>query len=147
MSEFFSNPGEQFRTVYTPDVGKDGQIDLVPTGKEDIQQYIDSFKDSCDVNLMVQRFVAGDETALRNGNPVFMDLLGAPKTLAEAYSLNFRAQAAFDNLPAEIKNKFGNNFYQFLYDAGSPEWFEALKTDPVPGSIVKDTKEVSADAE
>lgn len=121
----------------------DGQIDLVQTGVEDLQQYIDSFKDSCDISLMVQRYIAGDETALRNGNPVFMDLLGAPKNLAEAYQLNFRAEAAFNNLPVDVREKFGNNFYKFLAGAGSKEWFDSLKIDPVLGPI---EKEVSGDA-
>lgn len=139
--KFVSNPGDRYRPVYTPEIKSDGLIELVQTGVEDLQQYIDSFKDSCDVSLMVQRFLAGDETALRNGNPVFMDLVGAPKSLAEAYALNFRAEAAFNNLPAEIKNQFGNNFYQFLSAAGSEEWYKALKQPEL------EVKEVSADAE
>lgn len=139
--KFFSCPGERLRPVFTPEIRKDGMIDLVQTGVEDLQEYIDSFKDSCDISVMVQRYVAGDETALRNGNPVFMDLLGAPKNLAEAYALNFRAEKAFENLPADIKNKFDNNFFRFLSEAGSESWYEALK-QPVP-----DVKEVSADAE
>lgn len=138
--KFFSPAGDRYRPVYTPEIADDGQIELVQTGVEDLQQYIDSFKDSCDISVMVQRFLAGDETALRNGNPVFMDLLGAPKTLAEAYAMNFRAEKAFENLPADIKNKFDNNFYRFLSEAGSDSWFEALK-QPVP-----DVKEVSVDA-
>lgn len=142
--KFFSCPGDQFRPVYTPEIKSDGQIELVQTGVEDLQQYIDSFKDSCDISVMVQRFLAGDETALRNGNPVFMDLLGAPKTLAEAYALNFRAQHAFENLPADVREKFENNFYNFLSDAGSPEWFEALKIKTGSDTI---DKEVSVDAE
>lgn len=129
--EFYTCAGERFRPVYTPDIKKDGQIELVQTGVEDLQQYIDSFKDSCDISVMVQRFLAGDETALRNGNPVFMDLVGAPKTLAEAYALNFRAENAFDNLPADIKNKFDNNYYVFLSQAGTESWYAALK-QPAP---------------
>lgn len=138
--KFLSPAGDRYRPVYTPEIADDGQIELVQTGVEDLQQYIDSFKDSCDISVMVQRFLAGDETALRNGNPVFMDLLGAPKTLAEAYAMNFRAEKAFENLPADIKNKFDNNFYRFLSEAGSDSWFDALK-QPVP-----DVKEVSVDA-
>lgn len=142
--KFISCPGDRYRPVYTPEVSSDGQIELVQTGVEDLQQYIDSFKDSCDISVMVQRYVAGDETALRNGNPVFMDLLGAPKTLAEAYAMNFRAEAAFNNLPADVRAKFNNNFYTFLSGAGTKEWFDTLKMDPVPGPI---KKEVSVDAE
>lgn len=138
--EYFSCPGDRFRPVYTPDIRKDGQIELVQTGVEDVQQYIDSFKDSCDISVMVQRYLAGDEAALRNGNPVFMDLLGAPKSLAEAYALNFRAEKAFENLPADIKSKFENNYFRFLSEAGTDSWYEALK-QPLP-----EVKEVSTDA-
>lgn len=68
-------------------------------------------------------------TALQRGNPVFMDLLGAPKSLAEAFALTYRAEAAFDLLPASIREKFGSDFSRFLSSAGSDEWFEALKID------------------
>lgn len=144
VQKFVSCSGDRFRPVYTPEIAVDGQIELVQTGVEDLQQYIDSFKDSCDISVMVQRFIAGDETALRNGNPVFMDLLGAPKTLAEAYAMNFRAEAAFNNLPADVRAKFNNNFYTFLSGAGTQEWFDTLKMDPVPGPI---EKEVPVNAE
>lgn len=144
VQKFVSCSGDRYRPVFTPEVMDDGQIDLVQTGVEDIQQYIDSFKDSCDISVMVQRFLAGDETALRNGNPVFMDILGAPKTLAEAYQLNFRAEAAFNNLPVDVREKFNNNFYTFLSGAGTKEWFDTLKMDPVPGPI---EKEVPVNAE
>lgn len=142
--QFLTPAGDRFRPVYTPEISADGQIELVQTGVEDVQQYIDSFKDSCDISVMVQRFLAGDESALRNGNPVFMDLLGAPKTLAEAYALNFRAESAFNNLPADVRAKFNNNFFTFLSGAGSKEWFDSLKMDPVSGPI---EKEVSTNAE
>lgn len=140
---FLTPTGDRYRPVYTPEIAADGQIELVQTGVEDLQQYIDSFKDSCDISVMVQRYIAGDETALRSGNPVFMDLLGAPKTLADAYAINFRAEAAFNNLPADVRARFNNNFHTFLSGAGSKEWFDSLKMDPVPGSI---EKEVSDDA-
>ena len=140
--KFVSNPGSRYRPVYTPDVMSDGQIDLVQTGVEDLQEYIDSFKDSCDISIMVQRYLAGDETALTNGNPVFMDLTGAPNTLADAYALNFRAQHAFENLPASVREKFDNNFYKFLSDAGTPEWFSNLKMEqPIADPV---NEEVSA---
>lgn len=142
--KFLTPTGDRYRPVYTSEIASDGQIELVQTGVEDLQQYIDSFRDSCDISVMVQRFLAGDETALRNGNPVFMDLLGAPKTLAEAYAMNFRAEAAFNNLPVDVREKFNNNFYTFLSGAGTKEWFDCLKLDPVPGPV---EKEVPVNAE
>lgn len=127
--QYVSDPGSRYRDVFTPSIAKDGQIELVVTGKEDLVELMNSYKDSCDPTILAERFLAGDETALRQGNPAFMDLLGAPKTLAEAYQLNFRAEAAFEKLPAEVKSKFENNYYKFVESAGSPEWYNALKFD------------------
>lgn len=144
---YASDPGSPIREVYTPQIGKDGQITLVCTGKEDIQKMINADRDCCDINSVVARFTAGDASALVQGNPVFLDVTGMPKTLAEAYALNFRAEHAFENLPAEVKARFENNFYLFLQSAGSDEWFDKLGSivgkDPGSGPI---EKEVTTDA-
>lgn len=128
--KFVCDSGSRYRDVYTPDLKKDGTIELVVTGKEDLWELYNSYADSCDLNSLIERFEAGDVSALNRGNPVFLDLLGAPKSLAEAYQMNFRAEAAFEGLPAQIREKFDNSFMKFLSDAGSPEWFDALKIEP-----------------
>ena len=141
--EIFTNPGCRYRDVYTPDISKDGIIELVVTGKEDLVEYYNSFRDSSDPEILIQRFMNGDPTALSGGNPMFLDLLGAPKTLAEAYALNTRAERAFDGLPNEVRERFDFSFGKFLENVGSKEWFDLLKLDDpsVPGPIEKETKE------
>lgn len=128
-TEFVTNPGNRYRDVLTPDIDKDGNITLVLTGKEDLWDTYNSYRDSCDTTILVERFLSGDESALQRGTPVFMDLLGAPKSLAEAYALNFRAEKAFESLDSSIKEKFGNSYMRFVSEAGSPEWFSALKVN------------------
>ena len=91
--KFVTDSGSRYRDVYTPNIAKDGKVELVVTGKEDLVEMMNSFKDSCDPAILVERFLAGDESALQRGNPVFMYVLSAPKTLAEAYAVNFRAEA------------------------------------------------------
>lgn len=137
--KFVSNPGSRYREVYTPEILDDGTIELVQTGVEDLQEIYNSQRDSCDVSLIAQQYLAGDETALQRGNPVFLDLLGAPKTLMEAYQLQFRAEQAFNRLPVEIREKFNQSFPEFLSKAGTPEWFENLK---ISKEDVKSDKEV-----
>lgn len=127
--DFVSECGSRFRPVYTPKLCEDGIIELIQTGVEDLQEIINADRDSCDMNLIIKRFTAGDMSALQRGNPVFMDLLGAPKTLAEAYELTTRAEKAFEGLPSEIRNRFDQNFYKFLSAAGTPEWIEMLKPE------------------
>lgn len=129
--KFVCNPGDRYRPVYTSEIADDGTINLVQTGVEDLQEIYNSQRDECDVAILAQRFLAGDESALSRGNPVFLDLLGAPATLMDAYQLQYRAEQAFNSLPAEIRNKFDQSFSKFIADAGKPEWFAALKmTDP-----------------
>lgn len=139
--EIFTNPGSRYRDVYTPNISKDGIIELVVTGKEDLVEYMNSFRDSTDPEILIQRFMNGDTSALSGGNPMFLDLLGAPKTLAEAYALNARAQKAFEGLPDSIRSKFDNSFYKFLECAGTQEWFDTLKlnTEVDPGPIEKES--------
>ena len=125
--KFVSEPGDRYRPIYTSQIMDDGTIELVQTGVEDLQEIYNSQRDTCDVSLLAERFLAGDESALHRGNPVFLDLLGMPKSLMEAYQLQQRASDAFESLPVEIREKFGQDFGRFLATAGSPEWFEALK--------------------
>lgn len=127
---FASDPGNRYEPVYTPDIQPDGTVELVQTGVEDLWELHNAARDSCDVNVLAQKFLEGDADAFNRANPMFLDLLGAPKTLAEAYAINFRAQHAFELLPADVKERFGNSFMQFLEGAGTPEWFDLLKMQP-----------------
>lgn len=125
--KFVSEPGDRYRPLYTSQILDDGTIELVQTGVEDLQEIYNSQRDSCDVSILAERFLAGDESALHRGNPVFLDLLGMPKTLMEAYQIQQRAEEAFGTLPVEIRERFGQDFGRFLACAGTPEWFDALK--------------------
>lgn len=138
--KFVSDPGDRYRPIYTPEIQSDGTIELVQTGVEDLQEIYNSQRETCDVNVLVQKFMSGDETALSRGNPVFLDLLGAPKSLMEAYQIQFRAQQAFERLPAEIRDQFGSDFGKFIAEAGSASWFEKLK---MPEKM-NDVKEVDS---
>lgn len=135
--KFVSDPGDRYRPVYTAEIADDGTIDLIQTGVEDLQEIYNSQRDSCDVSLIAERYLAGDESALQRGNPVFLDLLGVPKTLMEAYQLQYRAEQAFNGLPVEIRERFNQSFSQFLAGAGTPEWFDALKISK--DSVVKES--------
>lgn len=125
--KFVSDPGSRYRPVYTSEIKDDGTIELIQTGVEDLQEMYNAQRVTCDINVLVQQYMSGDESALSRGNPVFLDLLGAPKSLMEAYQLQNRAQQAFENLPVEYREKFGFDFNKFIATAGTPEWFENLK--------------------
>ena len=143
--KFVSQPGDRYRSIFTSQIMDDGTIELVLTGVEDLQEIYNSQRDNCDVSILAERFLAGDESALHRGNPVFLDLLGMPKTLMEAYQLHQRATDAFESLPAEIRQKFNNNFGEFLAGAGSPAWYDALKISQE--DVKEDVKKESDNSE
>lgn len=128
MSEekFVCNPGSPIAPVYQSRYDEKGDIVVEEVGKENLYDYIQSFKDSCDVNYLVKRYAAGDVDVLSRVQGVYADVTKMPKTLAESVQLQIDAERGFESLPADIKQKFDNNFVKFAAAAGSAEWFEKL---------------------
>lgn len=121
-----SNPGNPIHVIYGSKVEKDGKIKLSPIGKENTDDYIQSFKDSTDMAFILAKLAQGDTSVLNRNSPIFGDFTKAPRTFAEALQLQIDSDAAFDRLPAEMKAKFNNDKNQFFASAGSNEWFDKL---------------------
>ena len=137
---FRSDVGSQYKTIYAPVVNKDGTIDLKEKEKECLYDYIQSFKESCDINVLVKRYQMGDTAALMRGQTFYGDVTDMPKTFAEMLDVMIQGQNFFENLPAEVKEKFGNSFYQFAaaIDIESPEALELLgikKAEAAPEAV------------
>lgn len=131
FSEFVSNPGNRFRAVYQPVIGDDGIIELKQIDVVDYRAKIQADAQLCDLNYLLQRYAAGDTTALGVPKGFYGDIVSAPKSLAEAYALNVQAEGFFNQLPLAVREKFDHNFYKFLASAGTPEWtaiFEEYST-------------------
>lgn len=125
-NDIFTEKGNSVKIVYSAKVNDDGTIELVPSGKEDWQAYIGSFADECDINVIVARFVNGDVNALNVRNGIFGDFSDMPKTYAEMLQLQINAKTQFDGLPVDVKEKFNNDFNQFIASAGTVDWLNKL---------------------
>lgn len=125
-NSFVSEPGSPFHTVYSPKVGKDGVIDLVESGVEDTDAYIQSFADSVDINTILTRVSNGEMELLHQRNGVFGDFTGMPKTYAEALQLHIDSNRLFASLPVDIRQKFDNDENKFFASSGSEEWYGKL---------------------
>lgn len=70
-----------------------------------------SFKDECDVNLIISRYVKtgswGSNLAVATRVPQFGDFVGA-LDFRESMNKIVSAQAEFDALPSKIRNRFHN---------------------------------------
>lgn len=124
--KFVSNPGSRIHILYSPEVQDDGTIILVESGKEDTDDFIDSFREETEITTIIKKFQAGDLSVINQREGFYADVTKMPKTYAEMLQLRIDSQKAFDSLKPEIKEKFNNDENQFFAAAGSVEWLEKL---------------------
>lgn len=126
--------GSREKIVYSPVYDENGVLDLEPTGKENLYDYIQSHKDSVDIHKILQRFQQGDVSALTRVQGMYGDFTEMPKTYAEALNTMISAEQQFNSLPVETRAKFGHSFSQWLSQLGSPQWLQAMdiKAETVP---------------
>lgn len=110
----------EFRSVYQFDI--DPGIDCSADGLAK-----QSFRDECDINNIMQKYVAtGLLEHVNEREAVFDDFSGFD--FARSMNVVAKAQEMFDNLPAEIRKRFQNDpvaFIEFVQDETNRD--EAVK--------------------
>lgn len=87
----------------------DGNLFLEQGAKRNRQNEINSYKDSCDVNMMIRRYENGDQLALlRDNTGAYADLSTLPKNIHEADKLQKRINSLYDSMGDDIKAKYGS---------------------------------------
>lgn len=134
---FVTNPGEGFKLEYSPIVKDDGTILLEVSGKIDLKQMINSFKDSTDMSYILKQLALGNTDVLVQRQGVYADFSQFPKTYAEVLQLRIDAEKSFYQLPLDIRQKFNNDFNMYFATAGQDEWFSKM-------GVSQDTEQGSA---
>lgn len=124
--EIFSNPGSKFRMIQEPFITSDGARALRVVGKEDMNAYIQSFKEQTDINLIIERFKLGDVAVLHSQKGMFGNFSGCPQTLSDFLNAQIQAKLLFDRLPADVRLVFDNNVDKFFVGYGSQEWLDKV---------------------
>ena len=101
-----SNAGSRIKQLYEARVDNQGHIDLVESGTEDLYDYIQSFKESCDINTIVKRFAAGDTDVLARRQATYGDFTELPRTYAELLNTVIQGENYFNSLPFEMPKLF-----------------------------------------
>ena len=122
-----TNPGSEIHDLYMEDVLPDGTRELKKVGSENIQEAIQSHRDSCDIKEILKRHeMLGTVDQLIDRGNGYLDLSTMPKNLHEVKMLLNNAENAYNSLKDEVKEKyptidsflanFGNlnSFAQFL---------------------------------
>lgn len=122
--QFVSNPGSRWYVEKHGEVLPNGNIVLVEDRKIDIQERYNAEYPATTI-----------DNILANSNPLDyfgddgthgVDCTKIPRTLAEFMQLQIDRKREFDGFSAEVKQRFGNDFNQYLATAGSQDWFEKL---------------------
>lgn len=118
----YSEVGSPIKKLYQLRETKNGE-ELVEIGETDLYKYIQSHADSVDIHKILERCAMIEDYGLLNKVPAtYMDITEMPKTLAEAYEQVQNAKDLFNRMPIEIKEKYDNNFVQFISGLGDSKF-------------------------
>lgn len=107
--------GNGYETKFEFEFNENGEKVLVAKGVINVYERIQSHKDSVSLDKMIERFtLTGDYSHLVNKEGNYLNILNAPKSLMDAQNTILKASSLFDNLPANIKQIYSNNFSVFL---------------------------------
>ena len=130
-NSFVTCSGDTEHIEYAPKVMSDGSIELVVSGKTNIDEYINAQRDSTDMAYIITQIGLGNKEVLNQKTPNYGDFTEMPKTFAEALQLKIDAEEAFYDLPLDVRNKFENDFNRFFATAGTQEWYEKINPPQV----------------
>ena len=145
----FSDPGSPEHITYAGHYDEKGRVVLEASGRENIYDFIQSHAESCDIHVLMKRYLNGDVAALSQKQGFYGDFLDFPKTYAEALNHMNEMERQFMALPVETREKFGNSFTEFLAASAEPDFLDRLGikkesvSEPVPDIPQVETKEVS----
>lgn len=84
----YSVPGEDIEILFTLEVDEKGREHLVESGKRSMKDYINSFRDDCDLKSIISKVVRTGDTSLLNVRPgLFIDTTDTPHNLRDFISI------------------------------------------------------------
>lgn len=117
--------GNRYEKTYRELYDETGHPYLEETGQIDTYDKIQSYRDECDIQYILQRYAAGDQSVL-NTPGYYMDTTKIPENFHEAYNFMQEQREKFKTLPLEVRQKFGNSFEAWAAAAGTEDWVRKM---------------------
>lgn len=105
---FYTPVGSSDRELYILDGDH-----LIVAGTEDSQSIINSYRESTDLNLILERMTEQEYQTLVNSRCVYMDTTQFPQTLADIKNDYNKSVAQFNSLPEEVQKELGGTLNKF----------------------------------
>lgn len=132
--------GSRIKIKYVAEMTENGSYHLVEAGQEDLYEYIQSFRDSCDINVLIARFASGETDVFSKAQGFFADVSNLPDNMHEIFNIVNQGRDVFSKLPVEVKEQYNNSFEDWLLNFDFNAAMEEMKpepdagiTDPEPG--------------
>lgn len=120
----YANAGSPVKTIYKPVFDKNGVMELEEAGEENLYDYIQSFRDSVDIHVILKRFANGEVDVLNRVQGAYGDFTVMPRTYAELLNRVNEGRQFFESLPVETREKFNHSFEQFMASMDAPDFLE-----------------------
>lgn len=96
------------------EVVKNGHARLEITGKDNLYEYVQASKEECSIYNILARYQRGDTDVLNRRVGQYLDVVGMPTNMAEAYRVMNDVKRKFDALTPDIRKMFDNNVNVFV---------------------------------
>lgn len=142
-SAFYSPTGngtiEEYQLKYDKESGSEI---LVKIGIRNTQEEIQSFRESCNITNIIERFVNGEVDILNQVDGVYGDFTNTPTSFAEYFNKVKEAEKIFESLPDEIKDKFDNSAEKFFLEFGTSSFNDKVSELDNSNDIVSSANEI-----
>lgn len=146
-SKFVSPSGNGFVDVYELVTDKkSGSEEVVKTGKKNLFEEIQAYRESTEIANIINRFLNGETDVLKQVQGAYMDVTNAPTSYADYFAKVKEAEKIFNQLPDAIKDKFDNSAEKFFLEFGT-ESFNDKVSDPEVVNPMSEIKEEFDNAE
>lgn len=122
--------GSPEKTIFAGEFDDEGKFSVKSVGKVNLYEEIQMYRDSCDINTILERYSAGDDSALQRANGFFADFSAFPDNYAGVFNMIENCKDFFDKMPASFKEKYGNNFETFMTSAEAEDFLPKIKQEP-----------------
>lgn len=117
--------GEKIVKEHREEIDKDGKRSLIKDRVVNIYENIQASREQCEIQNILRAAAEGNPNILNVVDSHYLDITGAPSSLAEAQQFVIRAKNEFDQLPKDIRAKFENNAEIYVAKYGTEEWQDA----------------------
>lgn len=139
---FYTSIGNPIVETFTGRYDKNGDLQLVSTGIENLYDKIQAEAAACDMDNILRRFANGDISVLSQVQGVYADVADAPMHFTDALNMVRSVEDAFNQMPAEQREKYDNDWVKYgasiVNPVAEPSVELSVESDVVEKEVVSE---------